>query len=349
VSIFRFQNCWSQSWSKHRSKTNRSYHKLLWLTVYRHDSKGVFSEGFGDIQTKLDEKFYTSVQTFSEDMAAVFSQAVDFATITNVQDAENQLSDVAHSSLTSEQKEKKKLAKRIIKAIKPLYEDALQKESDLAGRPLERELPDLEALLDQKLARRPTSASGGDGTVQPTTEIDPFGMVDNDGSGNGVASEDAEGHTKNNTVHLAPTPDDNPTDQLLRAQDDADEAAIAAQLGQDMDIDHEDGHGSAPGAGVTPLTPPRSEKDLLAPFAHGGIPWYMEPFDPVGTTIHDESWSGRDVLRQMSEELSELDDDELNGLADPEEVSPTDGTAPETNVSDTRQKQKQKKRWRGFR
>ena len=50
-------------------------------------------------------------------MAAVFSSVIGFATMTNVGDAENQLNGVTHSSLTPEQKEKKKLAKRIIKAI----------------------------------------------------------------------------------------------------------------------------------------------------------------------------------------------------------------------------------------
>jgi NuA3 HAT complex component NTO1 len=69
----------------------------------------------------------------------------------------------------------------------------------------------------------------------------------------------------------------------------------------------------------TPPTPPSSSEDEEpAPFAHGGIPWYMKPFDPIGTTIHEERWTGREVLRGMSEELSELDDDEIRGLVDPD-------------------------------
>jgi NuA3 HAT complex component NTO1 len=302
---------------------------------------------------KLDEKYYTSVQTFSEDMAAVFSAGVDFATITNVQDAENQLSGVAHSSLTSEQKEKKKLAKRIIKVIKPLYEDALRKESDLAGRPFEKIL-DLETLLDQNLARRLNSASG-DGSVQPTTEVDGFGNMDGDiaEDEDAAGEEDTERTKEDDHIHLAPTPDDNLADHHGAEDEAADDAAIAAQLSQDsihasthgqshneaMEIDHE----GASGAGVAPLTPPRSEKDLLAPLANGGLPWYMDPFDISGTTIHDEVWS-QEVGRALSEDLSELDDDELNGLADLDDVSPTDGAAPETNVSDAQRKAKQKKR-----
>ena len=287
-------------------------------------------------------------------MAAVFSAGVDFATITNVQDAENQLSGVAHSSLTSEQKEKKKLAKRIIKVIKPLYEDALRKESDLAGRPFERIL-DLETLLDQNLARRRLNSTSGDGSVQPTTEIDGFGTIDGDiAEDEDAAGEVATERTKEHDhIHLAPTPDDNPADHHGSQDEAADEAAIAAQLSQDsihasasnqghneaMEIDHEE----TSGAGVAPLTPPRSEKDLLAQVANGGIPWYMDPFDILGTTIHDEVWS-QEIGRALSEDLSELDDDELNGLADSDDVSPTDGTAAETNVSDAQRKAKQRKR-----
>ncbi|KAF2192764.1 hypothetical protein K469DRAFT_746108 [Zopfia rhizophila CBS 207.26] len=350
---------------------------LLWPILEKaqnHDTKNVFSEGFKSIQTKLEEKFYTSVQVFSEDMAAVFSSVIGFATITNVGDAENQLSGVAHSSLTAEQKEKKKLAKRIIKAIHNPLEEARRKESDLAGRPFERELPDLESLLDQRLRRQPSASTGDDGVVQATTETDLIDKeedrlhVDQD-----MADADAEKEHStdekakdSDTIHLAPTPDDNSANQHISAHDDAaDEAAIAAQLGQDTiqvsardethldttmgELDGDDGRQTS-GAVAAPLTPPRSEKDLLAPLAYGGIPWYMEPFDPVGTTIHEERWTGREVLRDMSEELSELDDDELNGLADPDEFQPADGTVPAGNVSEAAQKaaRKQKRRWRGY-
>lgn len=331
------------------------------LTAISLDNKGVFSEGFNAIQTKLDEKFYTSVQAFSEDMSAAFSSVINFAKITNVGEAEDQLSGVAHSSLTAEQKETKKLAKRIIKSIHPYFEDASRKESDLAGRPNdEKELPDLEALLDQRLRRRP-DPPGAEEKVHATTETEDLhnegdeAQAEQDADGD-IELEDAKG---NDGVQLAPTPEDNSADHRLETQDEADEAAIAAQFGQDalhassngdaMEVDHDEGDGPTSGAGTAPLTPPRSEKDLLAPLAHGGIPWYMEAFDPVGTTVHDEKWTGRDVLRDMSEELSELDDDALNGLADSDEVQPADVAAPGANVSDAHQKaaRKQKKRSKG--
>ena len=73
-----------------------------------------------------------------------------------------------------------------------------------------------------------------------------------------------------------------------------------------------------------PPSPPMSmEGNQAATISQGGIPWYVEAFDPVGTTIHDERWMGQEVLRAMSEELSEMDEDELTGLGvkEPEAVA----------------------------
>jgi NuA3 HAT complex component NTO1 len=53
----------------------------------------------------------------------------------------------------------------------------------------------------------------------------------------------------------------------------------------------------------------------------------MQAFDPIGTTIHEERWTGRDVMRGMSEELSELDEDELKDLVD-DELDPGSNNAP---------------------
>jgi NuA3 HAT complex component NTO1 len=80
----------------------------------------------------------------------------------------------------------------------------------------------------------------------------------------------------------------------------------------------------------------------------------MQPFDPVGTTIHEERWTGRDVMRGMSEELSELDEDELKDLVDDEmegESAPADtaAAASDAQTSETAVKvHRTRRRWRGF-
>jgi NuA3 HAT complex component NTO1 len=83
------------------------------------------------------------------------------------------------------------------------------------------------------------------------------------------------------------------------------------------------------GAGaLLPLTPPQSHGSLNLNLgqAHpqegsvgdvlseGGIPWYLQSFDLRGTTAAEEKWHGRDALRSLSEELTDMDDDELRGL-----------------------------------
>jgi NuA3 HAT complex component NTO1 len=273
------------------------------------------------------------------------SSVIDFAKITDISDADQQLDGVAHKSLTAEQKEQKKLAKRIIKALQPLFNDAFRKESDLAGRPFEREIPNLEALLDLKLRGRQAASTGGE-EVQQTIEAD----AENDA----MQTEDAEGAAgpakEHEALHLAPTPEDNPDDHHAARDEAADEAAIAAQLGQDtmhangeptpdlMDIDMK-----ASNVQAAPPTPPGSDQDLLGPIHHGGIPWYMVAFEPEGTTVYEEKWTGRE--RAMSEELSELDEDELDRL-DPGELMPVDGTAPGPVVSKASQKSSARKRVR---
>jgi NuA3 HAT complex component NTO1 len=67
------------------------------------------------------------------------------------------------------------------------------------------------------------------------------------------------------------------------------------------------------------LSSPRSTPAFDV-FAQGGIPWYLAPFDPIGTTIHEERYMGRAVLRDMSEELSDMDEDTLTELAPPPEL-----------------------------
>lgn len=108
---------------------------------------------------------------------------------------------------------------------------------------------------------------------------------------------------------------------------------------------------------VEPLTPALSCEGDVHPFANGGIPWYMVPFDPVGTTIEEERWTGRDLVRGMSEELSDMDEDELSGLVDlgmpggPDEAA--DGALlPDAGTTTSTKRPKppaKRKRWRGYR
>lgn len=68
----------------------------------------------------------------------------------------------------------------------------------------------------------------------------------------------------------------------------------------------------------TPLTPPQSNGSLGRAadnaLTEGGIPWYLKNFEPDGTTAIEEQWAGRDAVRSLSEELTDMDEEELNDL-----------------------------------
>lgn len=75
---------------------------------------------------------------------------------------------------------------------------------------------------------------------------------------------------------------------------------------------------------IDPLTPPYHQTngvkdEVSAPLYEGGVMWYLDGFEPNGTTIYDERWGGRDALRDMSEDLSEMGSDALEDLIDPSE------------------------------
>ena len=267
-------------------------------------------------------------------------------------ETENDLGKVAHHTLSSEQKETKKLVKRIIKAVQPMFEDALRKEADMNRCPVET-LPNLETILEQKLHSRHNAHQNTVEVKQTNQEEAAVPMT------NGVASE--EGTKKADDIQLAPTPDDNVVDNSHSLHDEAaDEAAIAAQLGQDtlhtsngepqddaMELDTDTKQDSGR---TEPLTPPRSEKNLLDPPHNAGVPWYLKAFDIHGTTVHEPIWEGPQVLRDMSEDLSELDDDELDGLVESDPVQP-DEDPPTTHATELRKAvaRKRQRRSRAYR
>lgn len=104
---------------------------------------------------------------------------------------------------------------------------------------------------------------------------------------------------------------------------------------------------------VEPPSPPLSSEGDSQMF-NGGIPWYMTVFDPVGTTIQEERWTGRELVRGMSEELTDMDEDELSGLVDTEMTETASVTAedrPESSAGGNTHRKNgvKRKRWRGYR
>ncbi|KAJ5698319.1 hypothetical protein N7462_000324 [Penicillium macrosclerotiorum] len=277
------------------------------------DSKAAFAPGMLSIRKRLEERFYPSVASFSADLASLFTSEIGVAPAGDTAALQEQISGRA-PELSLEQREKRKLAKRIIKAIQPALEDAIRKESELNRKPFEKELRDLDVILDQSvMSRRDSIEFEGDVELDagpPEPKAEPMEGVETtyDVSEVHAESQSVKG-TENQSV-------------VVPEEGFDEETAPVDEINPNINTAYR-----------RHPTPILSEEDQQLPLAQGGIQWYMQSFDPIGTTIHEERWTGRDVMRGMSEELSELDEDELKDLvADEQDQDPAHALANGNNA-----------------
>jgi NuA3 HAT complex component NTO1 len=114
-----------------------------------------------------------------------------------------------------------------------------------------------------------------------------------------------------------------------------------------------------------PPTPPLSngsaigavdlESDARDFLTDGGKPWYLKSqFEIDGTNVKELQWTGRDIVRSMSEELTDIDDEELKDMGEEMEGIQLAAAEPvleekTLEVPKSAKKPKARKRWRGFR
>ncbi|KAL9094018.1 MAG: hypothetical protein Q9165_003688 [Trypethelium subeluteriae] len=354
---------------------------LLWPILEKAealDPKGLFADGFKSIQTKLEERFYTSVSTFSADIGSVFKSVTGLGSVTDAIEAHEQLNDtlapgtVEHNSLSADEKEKKKLAKRIVKALQVPLEDATKKEAELRRKPFEKELKDLDALLESAGSRRNSisldldEAQADAGASDHVDHIERVNGVESGGE-NGVDDADVDNEDDRIANGIYPYEHQEPSIEIVTVSRDGTMTKMNGHKHStspdnaypevtDTTTSHptiqkvKKEHSPKPNGHTEPLTPPSSEKekdrhprhelsnhnsnpktasatthgiraDTAAPL-EGGIPWYVVEFDPVGTTIHDERWTGPSVLQEMSDGgLSDIDDDTMNDLEGEQKVA----------------------------
>jgi len=284
------------------------------------------------------------VQDFSRDFSAVVSKVLaryqdhEETADADVEAIHNQLYEVKpgtaeHHALSQEQKEIKKLAKRIVKAVKEPLEDALRKEAELKGREHEeaiRKLDSMGIFASEKDVELDELGEDGNMAGKRRSNSDLSAVA-------GAADGDAEMRDADDE------PTDDPATQFIPA------ATLPASTRKpnpaSKSTRHTSPHRNSISAATTtrsekptePLSPPISTDSLIVTaklttepatvpdtdvFAQGGVPWYLSPFDPVGTTVHEERYTGREVLRDMTEELSDMDEVTLTELG----VSGVEGT-----------------------
>lgn len=321
------------------------------------------------------------MSTFSADFAAVFSSVLEEALNSDPAWSQTRSNgEIQHRELSADYKEKRKLAKRIVKAAQPSLEDATKKEGEVLRKSSEKELQHLDHLLELSMPSRRNSLSGShlEDIIQ-SAGPEEMQLVNGFSLGESLTNGDPQtGHKEAATVnglglHYDTTLiTDNSAFMVLNSRGGGLNGAGALKsdtppLGLDQTPPTQglDSHMNRsevnPGIQIQePPTPPLSTGDDTQPLSTGGIPWYLETFDPDGTTVQEERWTGRDLVRGMSEELSDMGDEELSGLVDLEAAETTRGAGDEEAVvepdaaevakAEARRKAALKrKRWRGFR
>jgi len=302
--------------------------------------KNYYKQGLDAVQKKLEARVILSVAQFAKELATAFSAWQDIEAPLN-----GLTEEVLSKEIIHEQRERRNRAKRILDEIKKQFlRDAVRKETDISGKNYEEEWANVERILDEPFHHPLGSSRIKDGSTKGTDVDEDIkshpesakellnGHADK--VVNGVESVDVDGdiamgeydasHQLTNGIEPELDPEATvPHSQLLDGP--AEEAVIKLKgpNGTVISIGNKDGnlpalsvsdHGEGSTSNQTGASSLSGiDGNLLD--GGGGVPSYLDDFEPNGTEIVEPpAWKGRDAL--MSEELSELDDDALNDLVD---------------------------------
>jgi NuA3 HAT complex component NTO1 len=252
----------------------------------------------------INSQFGNSAATISELIALVSGRAED---------------------MEYEERERRTLARRIVKAIEPMIEDASRKEAEMNGRPYAQQIREMDEAL---LSRRGSLAESMDMPILDSVETkhetgiaspDDADVVMVDATADTM--EMAPGLETTETIRCLAEPFKHETLHL-----EGGAASVETPPASTNGFKHEQNNTEemppVQVQQVEPPTPPMSlEGHSQGLPTEGGIPWYVAQFDPDGLTVFEERWTGPEVLRDMSEELSEMDEDELLGLGPQDDLA----------------------------
>ncbi|KAH7360466.1 PHD-finger domain-containing protein [Rhexocercosporidium sp. MPI-PUGE-AT-0058] len=306
------------------------------------DIRAIFTDDLLKMQKKVESRFYTTAMSFALEFCEIFRNGIlsepPVKPETAVSRELEKGSTIKKTPLDI--KERRRLGKRIIKAIQPQLEAAVKSEAEISGKPVDRHLKDLLELLDSSYSAGQDSISvslGDTGSVGDLDADQDTQMVRNSEA---AASVTASGAQQSSVVAEdvempdADAPgeevDDEPNGVALLTEDDTintETALIEVDGNVSQKASQTNGIKNSSTSPETngyvsaqeviqpaPPTPPTSNGDTNTDqadiLANGGIPYYLKDFQPEGTSL----LQGADVMSSFSEELSEMDDEELRGL-----------------------------------
>lgn len=279
------------------------------------------------MQLKFDKRLYTTTLEFAHDMCDIIHNGI-YVEPKAPSDGQPRFELIeSPSKPSSKVTDRKKLAKRITKQVQSLLETALKAEADITSKSYESMRKELDGMLCASLEMRkvPSPKLEAEASFQSDQDV-TMADAPQDAQVDGVA--DGEGdHMDVDELNIevkdengAETNGEAPTDTYDGAMPNDQEERLTNCVKSAPTPPDTHGYMSIPRGsnGPTPLTPPQSNGSLGQAtdniLTEGGVPWYLKAFDPVGTTAIEEQWPGRDVLRTLSEELTDMDEAELNDL-----------------------------------
>ncbi|KAJ4170005.1 hypothetical protein NW754_006148 [Fusarium falciforme] len=303
--------------------------KLLSPAIERAISldKDLFIEGLKKLQTRIETRFYVTVMSFATDLCEVIRNGIATAPDSGspTEDSRSEHLDALPVKNTfADIRERRKLGKRILKAVQPSLEAALRVESEISQKPFEGLQNELESMVDRSIeAGRPlTTASQG----KPTDEANDTIMVDAelqitvkaDPSEGDVMDTTPDGELEGGNIEVSTNIDVDTSGLDMVDEEEKRDGLANAVKSSDTPPDT-DGYVSKPRPAQSgPPTPPQSNGSLglepLDPLTEGGVLWYLKGYEPQGTSVLGEHWAGRDAVRMLSEDLTDMDDEELKGL-----------------------------------
>ena len=303
--------------------------------------KDLFADGLLNLQIRTEERFYVTALPFAQELADIISKGISADPelaegspqrfeATDTSQAKNPFSDI---------RERRKLGKRILKAVQPFLEMALRIESEITNKPLDSLQKELESIFEASVEARQQAITsrqldrdeGGDTIMVDALDRSEITVKSSHvQSENGVGTqddvmdttEDAEhddgGNIEVNTSGLGIVSGPiNTEDGVLERE--RIKSIVVDGVGSSETPPASNGYISMPRPQQPgPPTPPQSNGSLgqepTDPLTEGGVLWYLKAYKPEGTSIMGEHWAGRDAVRMLSEDLTDMDDEELKGL-----------------------------------
>lgn len=322
----------------------------------------------------FEKRFYTTTLAFAHDLCEVVHVGINTEPKAGHSDESRFESiDVSPSKqhTYSEARDRKRLGKRIIKSVQSQLEAALKAEAEITSKPYDNLQKELEGMIDASLEIRqpfnppsqPEIGQLSQDVIMADAPEEGHIIVADEGGSNETSTEKIDKMDVDDLSIEVKDEDAAETNHEAAAEDrivgnsatqDSDGKTIPDVIKSAPTPPDTNGYMSVPQGSTqpTPLTPPQSNGSLGQAtdntLTEGGIPWYLKRFEPEGTTAIEEQWAGRDAVRSLSEELTDMDDDELNDLefnvedstitASPADALPSDGHGGTRSGSSSRRK-----------